>query len=61
MRHFTTLLTLLAALPLLHGCGQGERPDEGVQSLILNINSAQVIIGLLIGGLLPFLFSATRK
>ena len=35
-------------------------PDvtEGIPSLILNINSTDVMIGLLLGGLLPFLFSS---
>jgi len=32
--------------------------EDGIASLTLNINSANVMIGLLIGGILPFLFSA---
>ena len=31
---------------------------QGSESLVLNINSTEVIIGLLLGGILPFLFSA---
>ena len=35
-----------------------EKAIEGPGSLTLNINSTEVMIGLLVGGLLPFLFSA---
>ncbi|MAE46409.1 MAG: sodium-translocating pyrophosphatase, partial [Planctomycetes bacterium] len=31
---------------------------QGAETLVLNINSTEVIIGLLLGGILPFLFSA---
>jgi len=31
---------------------------DGTNSLVLNINSTEVIIGLLLGGILPFMFSA---
>jgi len=36
----------------------GALAGEGAGDLILNINSTEVIIGLLLGGILPFLFSA---
>ena len=36
----------------------GELTGSGGDTLVLNINSTQVMIGLLLGGILPFLFSA---
>jgi len=50
----------LTALALFNAfCFGAGTEVEGVrQALVLNINSTQVMIGLLIGGFLPFLFSA---
>ena len=50
----------LTALALFNAFCYGAGTEiEGVrQALVLNINSTQVMIGLLIGGFLPFLFSA---
>ena len=48
----------LTALALFSAFCQRAADLGGVESFVLDINSTHVVIGLLIGGILPFLFSA---
>jgi len=48
----------LTALALFSAFCSRAGSMQGTETLVLNINSTEVIIGLLLGGILPFLFSA---
>jgi K(+)-stimulated pyrophosphate-energized sodium pump len=48
----------LTALALFSAFCSRAGLEQGTESLVLDINSTEVIIGLLLGGILPFLFSA---
>jgi K(+)-stimulated pyrophosphate-energized sodium pump len=48
----------LTALALFSAFCQRAAELKGMEEFVLNINTTEVIIGLLIGGILPFMFSA---